>query len=168
MTRKVIILGSSRNDGDTRLIVDTLLKESNWDVVDLSDFDIGYFDYGHENQNDDYLELIERIIKDYDVLIFASPVYWYSMSGIMKVFFDRLTDLLTIKKELGRALRGKSMAAISSSNGGNLGDVYWLPFAKSAEYLGMKYIGNLHTLSDRNNDTILKEFVILVDSFDES
>ncbi len=47
------------------------------------------------------------IVDKYDVLIFATPVYWYSMSGIMKVFFDRITDLLTIKKDIGRKLKGK-------------------------------------------------------------
>ena len=34
------------------------------------------------------------IIEKYDTLIFATPVYWYSMSGIMKVFFDRKNDNL--------------------------------------------------------------------------
>ncbi|MCP4458779.1 MAG: NAD(P)H-dependent oxidoreductase [Cytophagales bacterium] len=37
----------------------------------------------------------------------ATPVYWYSMSGIMKVFLDRIYDVLTIEKELGRKLHGK-------------------------------------------------------------
>jgi multimeric flavodoxin WrbA len=43
----------------------------------------------------------------------VTPVYWYTMSGIMKVFFDRFSDLLRIEKDLGRKLRGKSMAVIS-------------------------------------------------------
>lgn len=70
-------------------------------------------DYEHQNSNDDYLKLMKEIIKKYDTLIFTLPIYWYSMSGIMKVFFDRIADLLTFEKELGRQLRGKKMAGIS-------------------------------------------------------
>lgn len=62
------------------------------------------------SRNDDYLNLMKQILDKYETLILATPVYWYSMSGIMKVFFDRLTDLLTIEKELGRKLRGKKIA----------------------------------------------------------
>ncbi|MFW5760799.1 MAG: NAD(P)H-dependent oxidoreductase [Cyclobacteriaceae bacterium] len=68
---------------------------------------------------------------NYDLLIFAAMVYWYSISGIMKVFFDRITDLLTIEKNLGRQLRGKYMAAISCCNGNNLEENFWLPFSKA-------------------------------------
>ena len=35
-------------------------------------------------------------------IIFVTPVYWYAMSGRMKVFFDRWTDLLKIDKDTGR------------------------------------------------------------------
>ena len=52
------------------------------------------------------------------------------------------------EKDLGRKLRGKQMAVISTSNGNNLGDNFWLPFKASAEYLGIKYLGNLHTYSE--------------------
>lgn len=62
------------------------------------------------SRNADYLNLMKQILDKYETLILATPVYWYSMSGIMKVFFDRLTDLLTIEKEFGRKLRGKKTA----------------------------------------------------------
>ncbi|MEZ4804274.1 MAG: NAD(P)H-dependent oxidoreductase [Bacteroidia bacterium] len=87
------------------------------------------------------------------------PVYWYAMSGIMKVFFDRLSDLLTIEKDLGRQLRGKNMAVVSVSNGNNLGDAFWLPFKSTAEYLGMHYIGDLHTLRNIEQTEGLQEFI---------
>src|SRR5690606_5501966 len=110
---------------------------------------ISHFDYEHLNRNDDFIKLIQTILNKYDVLIFATPVYWYAMSGIMKVFFDRLTDLLRIEKDTGRKLRNKYMAVLSCSNGDNLGDSFWLPFKKSAEYLGMFYIADLHTYQDK-------------------
>lgn len=105
--KKVIVVGSSRNDGDTANLTKELLEKSKWDILNLNDYQFSYFDYTHENRDDDYLDLIRKIVGTYETLIFITPVYWYSMSGIMKVFFDRFTNLLTIEKELGRKLKGK-------------------------------------------------------------
>ena len=105
--KKVIIVGSSRNDGDTANLTKELLEKSKWDILNLNDYQFSYFDYTYENRDDDYLDLIRKIVGTYETLIFITPVYWYSMSGIMKVFFDRFTNLLTIEKELGRKLKGK-------------------------------------------------------------
>lgn len=94
--KKVIILGSSSKNGETKKVVTELMRISNWELIDLNDYKISHFDYQHLNRNDDFISLMKRITENYDVLIFATPVYWYSMSGIMKVFFDRITDLLWI------------------------------------------------------------------------
>lgn len=161
--KKVIITGSSRNDGDTKTLTNELLKKSNWDIIDLNDYNFGYYDYKHNYKNDDYLKLMRRIINKYETLIFVTPVYWYSMSGIMKVFFDRLTDLLEIEKDLGQKLQGKNMAGISCSIGNNLGDVFWLPFSETAKYLGMNYLGSLHTITKEINGLELDKFICKIE-----
>ena len=161
--KKVIIVGSSRNDGDTANLTKQLIEKSNWDLLNLNDYEFSYFDYKHENKNDDYLNLMKKIVEKYETLIFVTPVYWYSMSGIMKVFFDRFTDLLTIEKELGRKLRGKKMAVLSSSIGENLEEYFWLPFSETAKYLGMEYIGNLHTITGEENELKITEFIELIE-----
>ena len=143
--RAVIILGSSRSNGETKKVVSELIRISKWDLIDLKDYNISHFDYEHANRNDDFIGLVKHIANSYDTLIFATPVYWYSMSGIMKVFFDRISDFLTIEKDLGRKLRGKNMGVISCSGGNNLEDNFWLPFKKSADYLGMHYLADLNT-----------------------
>ena len=161
--KKVVIAGSSRNDGETLNLTNELIEKSKWDLINLNDYNFSYYDYNHENRNDDYLDLMNRIITKYDTLIFATPVYWYSMSGIMKVFFDRITDLLEIEKDLGRKLRGKNMAAISCSIGNNLGEYFWLPFTETANYLGMEYLGNVHTITGENNEKKITEFIKLIE-----
>lgn len=161
--KKVIILGSSRKNGDTKKVVTELRRISSWDLIDLTDSNISHFDYEHLNRSDDFIDLLKRITDNYDVLIFATPVYWYSMSGRMKVFFDRLTDLLTIEKEIGRKLRGKNMAVISCSNGVNLEDNFWLPFKKSAEYLGMNYLTDLHTYHNNMDIDGIREFKNIIE-----
>jgi multimeric flavodoxin WrbA len=153
MKKTVIILGSSRSKGNTRKIVDFINSKHNIDTIDLNDYKIGYFDYEFKNVNDDFIPLMIKLIEKYDNFIFATPVYWYNMSGIMKVFFDRFSDLLHYQKELGRKLRGKNMAMISCSNSNDLKDGFAMPFIASATYLGMNYLGEIHTWLDSGNVT---------------
>lgn len=142
--KKVIILGSSRKNGNTTRIVDEISKEHNIDVVNLSDYNISYYDYESKNIEDDFLPLIKRIIENHDTFIFATPIYWYNMSGIMKVFFDRFSDLIRIEKETGRKLRGKKIGVISNSHDNEIEESFYIPFKKTADYLGMEYLGHAH------------------------
>lgn len=159
--KTIIISGSSRKDGNTSDIANELALIINCEVIHLLDYSINHYDYEHKNVSDDFVPLLQKLLSNYDTYIFATPVYWYAMSGILKVFFDRLTDLITIKKELGRQLRGKKMAVISSSTGGNLGAQFWLPFSKSAEYLGIIYLGNTHTIINQDNTEAITNFIRL-------
>ena len=160
--KTIIILGSSRKDGETFNIINEVIRNSNWDLVDLNNYKISYYDYEHKNVEDDFLPLMNDLVNKYETFIFATPVYWYSMSGIMKVFFDRLTDLLEIDKKLGRKLAGKNMGVISSSIGHHLGETFWLPFSKTANYFDMEYVGNIHTISGQDNRVDIISFVNMV------
>lgn len=162
--KTVLILGSSRNDGDTYKLVKKIIALSDYNKIDLNDYNISYYDYEHKNIKDDYIILMKTLIAKYETFIFVTPVYWYAMSGIMKVFFDRFTDLLDNEKELGRQLRKKKMAVLTSSVGDNLGDDFWLPFVKTSNYLGMNYIGNLHTVNDNLNEEDLIKFIKNIDT----
>ena len=159
--KKVIIVGSSRSNGNTTKIVAGIAEQFDFDIVNLGEHNISYYDYESKNKDDDFIPLIKNIIEKYDTLIFATPVYWYSMSGIMKVFFDRFSDLIRIEKETGRKLRGKKMFAISNSHDNEIDATFYLPFQKSAVYLGMDYIGNQHFNADQfeKKDTIKLDFI---------
>jgi len=155
--KTIIVQGSSRNNGNTNKIVQILRNHLSSDLIDLSQLDIGQYDYENGNQNDDFMSTIKKIV-EYDLIIFATPVYWYSMSGTMKTFFDRITECLKIEKETGRKLRGKNMAAMSCGSDSTENKGFFIPFEKSAEYLGMNYLGNIHTWIAENDpsNSILK------------
>ena len=159
--KKVIILGSSRKNGNTTKIVDEIAKESRIDVIDLSDYNISYYDYESKNKADDFLPLIRRILEEYDTLIFATPVYWYNMSGIMKVFFDRFSDLIRIEKETGRKLRGKKIGVISNSHDNEIEESFYIPFKKTADYVGMEYLGHAHFNANLLNQTTKIELTFI-------
>ena len=143
--KKLTILGSSRGDGNSRKIADYVTNGKDIDLINLQDYNISYFDYEHSNRDDDFITLMQKIIANYDTLIFVTPIYWYSMSAVMKTFFDRISDLLKIEKELGRKLRTKSMAMISCSGHDERHEGFEKPFELSANYLGMNYLGDAHT-----------------------
>ena len=159
--KKVIILGSSRKNGNTTKIVDEISKEHGIEVINLSDFNISYYDYESKNREDDFFPLIKGIIENYDTLIFATPVYWYNMSGIMKVFFDRISDLIRIEKETGRKLRGKKIGVISNSHDDEIEESFYIPFKKSADYLGMEYLGHAHFNANILNQTTKIELTFI-------
>lgn len=144
MSKTIIVLGSSRSNGETRQIVDYLLSKTDWEFLDLKPFQITHYDYEHKNKDDEFSKIIIPKLLDAERIIVATPVYWYAMSGIMKVFFDRLTDLITISKSQGRQLRGKSFGVISCSSEEAIKDGFYMPFEESANYLGMSYIGKVH------------------------
>jgi len=77
-----------------------------------------------------------------DVIVFASPVYWYSMSAQMKTFFDRLTDLTGGDlKPVGKSLAGKTMFVIAAGGSPATPDSFVRPFADTAGYFNMRWGG---------------------------
>ncbi|MBX2877467.1 MAG: NAD(P)H-dependent oxidoreductase [Saprospiraceae bacterium] len=147
--RSLVILGSARSNGNTRQVVDRLTELHNCDLIDLNDWQFSYYDYEHKNRDDDFIKIIDRVL-NYDILIFASPIYWYSMSAVMKTFFDRISDLLKIRKEKGRQLRGKTMLVISCNGDSEDYPSFAAPFEHSADYLGMQYAGYCHAWMEGN------------------
>lgn len=160
--KTIIIQGSSRSNGNTHKITQILQNHLAADVIDLSQLHIGQYDYENANQNDDFMATIKKIV-EYDSIIFATPVYWYAMSGTMKTFFDRITACLKTEKETGRKLRGKNMAAMSCGSDNAEHEGFFIPFEKSADYLGMNYLGHIHTWIEGNNPSnsvleLIKDF----------
>src|SRR5688572_28495708 len=103
--RPAVLLASSRPNGNTRALVEMTLPPNSCDLVDLSALRIGYYSYSNENAGDDFIPLIEKLVAC-PLWIIATPLYWYTMSSQAKTFLDRIIDLLSTRKDLGRQLRG--------------------------------------------------------------
>ena len=144
-----ILIGSSNNDGNTMALVNKIAQATNVTIYNLNNYQISPFDYEHQNINDDFIGLVKELIQ-YDQIIFASPVYWYTMSAQMKVFFDRLSDLLHVKKELGRQLRGKATAIISTGASPQPERSFEEVFTNSFDYLAMNYKGMLYCFCEQS------------------
>jgi len=144
MKKGIIILGSANSNGETRKIVSFLSDKTSYPIIDLKTKNISEFNYEFKNRNDDFHPLINEIVQEYELIIFATPVYWYSMSGILKIFFDRISDCLKIEKDTGRKLRGMSIAVVSCGSDRELKNGFHMPFIETAKYLGMNYTADVH------------------------
>lgn len=162
--KTIIVNGTHRADGHTTQVVDILAEKMAADVVTLLDYTIGHYTYDYQHKDDDFLKLMERIAT-YDCILFATPIYWYQMSGRMKVFFDRITDCLKIAKPLGRSLMGTKVAAISCGSWDDCPSGFFDPFRLSAEYLDMQYLGDQHVWITDKEAAVSKECMERINSF---
>ncbi len=97
----VIINGSPRTKGNSDLLCDEFIrgaKESGnqTEKVSLREYTVNpcracyaCFKTGKCIQKDDMAEILNKV-KNADVLVLASPTYFMTMTGQMKVFIDRL------------------------------------------------------------------------------
>ncbi|MCW8108694.1 flavodoxin family protein [Alteromonas ponticola] len=137
--KTAIIFGSSCSQGNTSGLAHEVKKLLAADFYDLARYKIEPFDY-HNKYQDDFLPLINQLLC-YKKLIFASPVYWYAASAQMKVFMDRLTDLLNFHQRQGRRLRGKGVGLLATGIETRAPDSFEQMFKLTFEYLGMDYKG---------------------------
>lgn len=98
----VVLAGSVRKGGNTELLVQAFVdgakKNNNVEVISVADYNVHpciecntCFDReGHECfQKDDMTKVYEKL-KMADVLVIASPVYFYGVSAQLKALIDRL------------------------------------------------------------------------------
>ncbi len=146
------VLGSSNNDGNTAALARAVFAPlPNAQIISLSNLAIAPYDYLNRHDKDDFLPLAEKIAAA-KTLVFASPVYWYSMSAQMKLFFDRLTGLTGAHKALGKALAGKSAFLIATGGSPKPPASFEPPFAETARYFNMRWGGMLYRPGDEAVD----------------
>lgn len=156
MAPVAIITASARGDGNTRRMVDAFKGHCNAlaEEIDVARLRIDPFDYDRAEQRDDFLPVVQRLTRS-DHIVFATPVYWYAMSGGMKTFFDRLTDLLLVpaNRPLGRALAGRKAWVLATGTEEHLPPGFTEPFARTAAYFAMEWRDAAYCRSE--GDTLL-------------
>ena len=145
MSRHLIILGSARGDGNTAALARAVHEQlDDASLIDLNQLRIAPYVYDGGNADDDFVS-VANAMNAAQAIIFASPVYWYSMSGVMKDFFDRLTDLTDPPlKPIGKSLAGKRAFLLATGNSPEPPPEFEPPFEKTAGYFNMTYGGMLY------------------------
>jgi hypothetical protein len=138
-TQKAIIIfsGSNRPDNSSSLVTE-IAQQFSVKVIDLSSFGI------NPHTVDDHLIAIIEDMLDADSIIFATPVYWHSMSTRMKLFIDRLTELVKDDRELGEILRGKRGLLLGTGTDAILSRSFEETFSLMLSCIGIEYSGMLY------------------------
>jgi len=145
MLSTIALLSSSRRRGNTGQLTDRIALELGIEVIDLAGLRISAYDYEHRNRGDDFEPLMRRVLA-HEQIILASPVYWYAVSPAMKVFLDRISDLLELPELLaeGRRLRGKNAYIVCTSVCEEPAAQFMGALRETFDYLGMCFAGVAH------------------------
>ena len=100
--------------------------------------------YGQVFEDDEMKEVLIEMDK-YDILVIGSPVYWYTVGGMLKTFVDRLYMLPEAE-----ALRGKKLYLFAQGSAPNQDTVKSIEFLSNrlSYLMGMELMGVVTDSSD--------------------
>ena len=140
---KILFVNSSPNrDGNTYRIGEELLKDKEHDVLQMADYRISQ--YGQVFEDNEMKEVLKEMDK-YDILVTGSPLYWYTVGGMLKTFIDRLYMLPEAE-----ALRGKKLYLFAQGSAPNQDTVKSIEFLSNrlSYLMGMELKGVVTDSSD--------------------
>ncbi|GGL53708.1 flavodoxin family protein [Sporolactobacillus putidus] len=97
----IAFYGSIRDKGNSEQLADIALQDLDVTKIFLKDYHIDPISDLNRltkkdpsnSENDDYRALIQKQILA-DLLLFVTPVYWYGMSSLLKLYIDRWSEAL--------------------------------------------------------------------------
>jgi multimeric flavodoxin WrbA len=149
----LVINFSHRKNGSTSILIDKFMEEldkinnkNNNDenfkieLINLIDLKLEPFDYDNNYKTEDLnnFNMIRDKFLNSELIIFASPIYWYGMSGMGKVLFDRLFMSLFGKEDL---TKNKNIGLLFTYGSDSFDSCFIEPFKKTSQYLKMNFIG---------------------------
>jgi len=149
---KILVLyGSSRRNGNSEALADYLTRGVECTRIYLAEkritpiVDQRHTPGGFHPVDDDQDEIIGQMLT-HDIIIFATPLYWYGMSGQMKLFVDRWSQSLRDSRiDFKNGMAGKKAYVVIA--GGDNPRIKGLPLVQQFQYIfgfmGMEFAGYL-------------------------
>ena len=97
--RILFINGSPNKTGNTAQLAEKLLGDRKYETLNLTDYRIG--SYG-QNFSDDELDIVISKMKEADVIVIGSPLYWHNICGSVRNVLVRFYGLVSEKDLKGR------------------------------------------------------------------
>ena len=82
----LFINGSPNQNGNTAALAAALLKDKEYEILNLTDYTIGAFG---QNLPGDGLETVIDAIWQADTIVIGSPVYWHNICGSVRNVLER-------------------------------------------------------------------------------
>lgn len=139
----LFVFASARKNGNTWKAMIDFIENRDHEIIDLIDYNIEHFAYEKTNNNDDFQKVLNKITQHQKV-VFATPVYWYSMSARLKVFFERLTGSFESDQNLKDVLKKLKIYVLycfGNDKGGSEG--FEESFKRISNYLNLNYKGGI-------------------------
>ncbi|MDD3745691.1 MAG: NAD(P)H-dependent oxidoreductase [Anaerostipes sp.] len=86
MKKILFINGSPNENGNTAMLAKTLLGDRDYEILNLVDYKI--YSYGQKYSDDQFNEILEKM-RNAEILIMGSPLYWHNICGAMRNLLDR-------------------------------------------------------------------------------
>jgi multimeric flavodoxin WrbA len=107
---------------------------------------------------DDVQPILKKMLKA-DVIVMATPCYFYAMSAQLKSVMDRMFSLYkwdNAANTMETPLKGKTLAVIASAYEDEGLDIVEKPFAVTADYSGMRFESLLVHGAGTSGDVVKK------------
>ena len=82
----LFINGSPNRDGNTAALAKVLLEGREYETLNLTDYRINV--YGQTLDGDQFDEVLKKM-KEADVVVMGSPVYWHNICASVRVLLER-------------------------------------------------------------------------------
>lgn len=97
----LFINGSPNRKGNTAALAESLLRGKDYETLHLTDYRIG--SYGQAFAGDQLMEVITKM-KEAEVVVIGSPLYWHNICGSVRNMLDRFYGLVENGVFSGRKL----------------------------------------------------------------
>lgn len=95
----LFINGSPNKNGNTVKLAKNLLAGKEYKTLNLVDYKL--YSYGQEFEDDQFAEIL-TMMKEAEIIVIGSPVYWHNMSGSVRNLIDRFYGPVEQGELLGR------------------------------------------------------------------
>ena len=166
--KAVILFGSPRKSGNTRQLVDAFtgaMKKGRDEVklLYLNDMKIrpcqgclSCAETGACRIKDDMRDVCTSIMES-DVVVYATPIYWWAPSAQLKLAMDR--SIVFLDGEMNSRVKGKksvSLVTCADSDKETCAPTLEI-FKRSFEGLGMEYSGHVEAVGCEEKGTVSKK-----------
>ena len=93
--------GSPNKNGNTSELAKELLKGKEYETLNLTDYKV--YSYG-QSFEDDQLEQVITRMKEAEVIVIGSPLYWHNICGAVRNVLDRFYGKVNEREFSGRTL----------------------------------------------------------------
>ncbi len=174
--RIIFVQGSPRKNGNTRAVTNIAMATAKENGAEVNEIDVINLDFkapgcigcrkcqqseAFECAFNDEVAQNVATLPEYNVIVLASPLYWWSYSAQLKIFVDRMYSLSKISdsENYQSMLVGKTLALIATA-GGPLEDNLELleyQWKKPAKMLGCLFLSCLFPNTPPEAGALIKD-----------